>query len=79
MSATLTLSYNQILDLVQQLPARSQLRLGRTLTKEATRTELTHFLDTFRTDKISEEDILSEVKQVRKKRYASRKKEKSNR
>ena len=75
MDAVLNLNYSQILSLVKQLPIRTQLRLGRILTKDATRAELEHFLETFRTDELSEEDILAEVKQVRKERYAKRKKE----
>ena len=75
MNAVLNLSYNQIVSLVKQLPTRTQLRLGRVLTKEATQAEMEHFLNVFKTDNISEEDILTEVKQVRKERYARRKKE----
>lgn len=75
MNAVLNLNYNQILSLVKQLPTRMQLRLGRILTKDATEAELEHFLETFKTDELSEEDILAEVKQVRKERYARRKKE----
>jgi len=33
---------------------------------------LNQFLETFRTDEISEEDILAEVKAVRRKRYAKK-------
>ncbi|WP_106484665.1 hypothetical protein [Bacteroides sp. Marseille-P3684] len=75
MDAVLNLNYNQILSLVKQLPTRMQLRLGRILTKDATEAELEYFLETFKTDELSEEDILAEVKQVRKERYARRKKE----
>lgn len=69
MDAVLNLSYNQILNLVQQLPLRSKLKLGRTLTQQATKAELELFLETFRTDDLTEEEILAEVKQVRKERY----------
>ena len=75
MDAVLNLNYSQILSLVKQLPMRTQLRLGRILTKDATQEELEYFLDTFKTDELSEEDILSEVKQVRRERYARRKEE----
>ena len=75
MDAVLNLNYNQILSLVRQLPVRTQLRLGRILTKDATRAELKYFLETFRTDELSEEDILSEVQQVRKERHARHQKE----
>ena len=63
MEAVLNLSYSQILGLVKQLPPHAQLRLGRVLTKEATHAELEHFLDIFKTDELSEEDILAEVKE----------------
>lgn len=79
MEAVLNLSYNQILNLVEQLPSRSKLKLGRTLTQQATKAELEHFLEAFRTDEITEEDILAEVKQVRKERYERRQKEAGNR
>lgn len=79
MEAILNLSYNQILNLVEQLPPRSKLKLGRTLTQQATKAELEHFLKVFRTDEITEEDILSEVKQVRKQRHERRQKETGNR
>ena len=75
MDAVLNLNYNQILSLVKQLPTRMQLRLGRILTKDATEAELEHLLETFKTYELSEEDNLAEVKQVRKERYARRKKE----
>ncbi len=36
------------------------------------RAELNHFLETFQTDAISEEEIMAEVKSVRKERYAKK-------
>jgi len=70
MDATLSLNYTQILNLVMQLPVRLRLRLGQALTRNSTEQELRHFLDTFKTDEISEDDIMSEVKAVRQQRYA---------
>ena len=72
MNATIDISYDQMLLLLQQMPVRSQLKIGKALTRQNTRVELTHFLDTFRTDEISEEDIMSEVKAVRQERYAKK-------
>ena len=72
MNATINISYNQMLLLLQQMPIRSQLRLGKALTRQNIRAELTHFLETFRTDAISEEEIMAEVKSVRKERYAKK-------
>ena len=72
MNATINISYNQMLLLLQQMPIRSQLRLGKALTRQNIRAELNHFLKTFRTDAISEEEIMAEVKSVRKERYAKK-------
>ena len=70
MNATIDISYNQLLQLLQQMPVRSQLRLGKALTSQSIRTELEYFLDVFRTNELSEEDIMAEVKAVRHERYA---------
>lgn len=72
MNATIDISYNQLLILLQQMPVRSQLRLGKALTRQSVRAELNYFLDVFRTDEISEEEILSEVKAVRQDRHAKK-------
>ena len=70
MNASIDISYNQLLLLLQQMPVRAQLRLGKALTNQSIRAELDYFLDVFRTNEISEEDILAEVKAVRHERYA---------
>lgn len=72
MNATIDISYNQIMALIQQLPVRSQLQLGKALTSKNIRAELNHFMETFHTDDITEDDILSEVKAVRHARYAQK-------
>ncbi|MCR5140799.1 MAG: hypothetical protein K6B45_11660 [Bacteroidaceae bacterium] len=72
MNATIDISYDQMLLLLQQMPVRSQLRIGKALMRQNTRVELTRFLDTFRTDELSEEDIMAEVKAVRQERYAKK-------
>lgn len=72
MNATIDISYNQLLLLLQQMPVRSQLKLGKALTNQSIRAELKYFLDIFHTEDISEEDILAEVKAVRHERYAKK-------
>ena len=72
MNATIDISYNQMMLLLGQLPMRSQLRIGKALTRQNIRKELNRFLDVFQTGEISEEDILNEVKDVRRKRHAKR-------
>jgi hypothetical protein len=44
MNATIDISYNQILLLLQQMPIRSQLRIGKALTRQNIRAELNQFL-----------------------------------
>lgn len=63
------MNYTQIMNLVMQMPVRSRMRLGKALTRNSTEQELCHFLATFKTDDISEEDILDEVKAVRQQRH----------
>lgn len=77
-SLNVNLNYEQILNLVRQLPIRTRLKLGKALTKEATKAELQHFLDVFRTDEITEEDILAEVKAIREERNEKQQQEKGN-
>ena len=72
MNATIDISYNQMLLLLQQMPIRSQLRIGKALTRQNIRAELNHVLETFCTDELSEADILAEVKAVRRERYAKK-------
>lgn len=72
MNATIDISYNQVLTLLQQLPVRSQLKIGKALTSPNIRTEMNRFLETFQTDELSEEEILAEVKAVRRERYATK-------
>lgn len=72
MNATIDISYNQLLLLLQQMPLRSQLRLGKALTSQSIRAEFDYFLDVFRTDEITEDEILAEVKAVRHERYAKK-------
>lgn len=70
MNATINISYDQLLLLLQQMPVRTQLRLGKALTRQSVRSELEYFLNVFHTEELSEEDILSEVKAVRRERHA---------
>ena len=65
----ISLSYQQILDLVRQLPRRQKIRLTRELEREMIGGRLSQLLEEFRTDDLSDELIDSEVKAVRKKRY----------
>ncbi|WP_455638493.1 type II toxin-antitoxin system VapB15 family antitoxin [Parabacteroides sp.] len=64
------LSYNQILDLVRQLPVREKKKLTEELFRESVSSELSYFLNKFKTDDLTDEDILAEVEAVRSERYS---------
>lgn len=70
----ISLSYNQILDLVRQLPNKEKERLSKDLEKETKDQILTRLLGSFRTDEISQDEIDKEVKSVRAEIYAQKKK-----
>jgi hypothetical protein len=70
----ITLSFNQILELVRQLPKAQKLSLARELEKELVSSKLTALLSTFKTDALTLEEITSTVEDVRQARYDARKK-----
>ena len=70
----LKLSYNQILDIVKQLPAKEKLKLTKELAKETVDQQLTDLLASFQTDELTDEIIDSEVESVRAEIYAQKSK-----
>ena len=73
-SYKISLSYNQILDLVRQLPGREKAKLSNELAKEAIDKRLSLLLSTFKTDDLSEEEINQEVEKARTEIYARKQK-----
>lgn len=61
----LSLSLEQVLSLVKQLPESDKLKLSEVLSKELLDSKLTHLLQAFKTDEISLEAITEEVEAVR--------------
>jgi hypothetical protein len=70
----ISLSYNQILDLVKQLSFKEKTKLSMELAKETKDQTLTRLLNTFRTDEITQDEIDKAVESVRSEIYAKRKK-----
>ncbi len=66
----ISLSYNQVLELVKQLPKKDKVRLSQELAKEAIDTRLTRLLNSFTTDELSEAEVNQEVEEVRAEIYA---------
>ncbi len=70
----ISLNFEQILELVQQLPPAEKLRLSKELEKETRNRKLTELLETFQTDELDLDTINEEVETVRAEIYARQKK-----
>jgi spore coat protein CotH len=70
----ISLSYNQILNLVKQLSFKEKTRLSMELAKETKDQTLTRLLNSFRTEEITQDEIDKEVESVRSEIYAKREK-----
>ena len=66
----ISLNFEQILELVQQLPPADKLRLSKELEKETRDRKLTQLLETFQTDELALDTINKEVETVRTEIYA---------
>ena len=73
-SFQISLTFNQILDLVKQLPAKEKTRLSEELAKEAIDKRLSRLLNSFQTEDLSEELINEEVEKVRAEIYVKKEK-----
>lgn len=69
----ISLTYNQILDLVRQLSTKDKAKLSKELAKEAVDNRLSRLLNSFQTDELSEDTINEEVEKVRTELYAKKK------
>jgi predicted DNA-binding protein YlxM (UPF0122 family) len=65
----LSLDFEQILELVKQLPEPEKVKLSRELEKETLNHKLTEILEAFQTDDLSLDTINEEVESVRTKLY----------
>ena len=72
MEANMNLSFSQILKLVRNLPGEQKIKISQELEKETIGSKLTELLTAFRTDKLSMDEITSEVEQVRQDLYDKR-------
>jgi hypothetical protein len=65
----ISLNFEQILEVVKQLPLDEKLRLSKELEKETVERKLTELLETFKTDELDLETINEEVEAVRAELY----------
>ena len=77
-SLKIRLNYNQILELTQQLSDDDKLELSRALAAETRGIKLRRFLETFKTDEISQKEIDAEVEAVRQEAYEKRLRNENN-
>ncbi|MDJ0897409.1 MAG: hypothetical protein QNJ55_01265 [Xenococcus sp. MO_188.B8] len=66
----ISLNFEQILELVQQLPPAEKLRLSKELEKETRDRKLTQLLETFQTDELDLDTINKEAETFRAEIYA---------
>lgn len=67
------LGFEQILDLVRQLPKKEKIKLSRELERDIIDAKLTSLLKAFQTDNLDQKTINKEVKTVRTQLYAGAK------
>lgn len=67
------LAFDQILDLVRQLPKKEKLRLSKELERDIIDAKLTALLKAFKTDNLDQDTIDKEVEIVRSELYAKAK------
>lgn len=63
------LNFNQIVQIVKQLPVNEKIRLSKELEKDAINSKLTRLLKSFKTNELTEETINQECEVVREKLY----------
>jgi len=73
-SFRINLTYNQVLDLVRQLPKKDKAKLSSELAKEAIDKRLTRILSSFAADGITQKEINQEVEEARAEIYAKKQK-----
>jgi len=69
----MSLDYNQVLELVRQLPKKDKAKLSKELAKDALDTRLTRLLNSFSSEELTEELINQEVENVRAEIYTKKK------
>lgn len=69
----LDLEFDQILDLIRQLPKKEKIKLSKELEKEIINLKLTSLLKAFKTDELDQSTIDREVEIVRAELYAKSK------
>lgn len=67
---SIDLGFDQILELVRQLPKKEKIRLSKELEREIIDVKLTSLLKAFKTDELDQDTITSEVEFIRSELHA---------
>ena len=67
------ITFDQVLNLVKQLPTKDKIKLTKELEKEGIDSKLTRLLKTFKTNELNLDLINSEVEMVRQRIYETQK------
>ena len=73
-SYKINLTYNQVLDLVRQLPKKDKAKLSSELAKEEIDIRLSRILNSFAAKDITQKEINQEVEEARAEIYAKKQK-----
>lgn len=72
MRAEISLTFDQILELVRKLPRQEKVRLSQQLEEDLIHSQLTRLLSQFRTDELSFDEITEATEEVRQQLYEKR-------
>ena len=72
MNVNISISFDQLLNLIKQLPVPDKIKLARELDKETIPERFSILLKGLKTNELTLDEITKEVEEVRSKRYASR-------
>jgi len=74
----ISLTFDQVLEFIRQMPLKDKAKLSRELAKETIDIRLSKLLKSFRTDELPEDIITEEVEKTRAEIYAGKKGNKGN-
>jgi hypothetical protein len=69
LSYQIQLNFNQVIQIVKQLPANEKIKLSKELEKETINSKLVRLLKLFKTNELTEDLIIEECEIVREKLY----------
>ncbi|MBS1904279.1 MAG: hypothetical protein JSS75_11290 [Bacteroidetes bacterium] len=72
-SLHIPITYDQLVQLINRLPLKERRKLSKELERDFIERRFSNLLDIFKTDDLSEDEIMKEVEEVRAELHGSRK------